>query len=71
MKLAVIKLMVNGDEVEIKDSATVEDLIIHLSLTEKRLAVEVNQNIISKSRHSKTLLSSNDTIEIIHAIGGG
>ena len=66
-----MKITVNGDEIEIKDSATVEDLIIHLSLTEKRLAVEVNQNIISKSRHSETLLSANDTIEIIHAIGGG
>ena len=66
-----MKITVNGDEIEIKDSASVEDLIIHLSLTEKRLAVEVNQNIISKSRHSETLLSANDTIEIIHAIGGG
>ncbi len=66
-----MNITVNGDEIEIKDSATVEDLIIHLSLTTKRLAVEVNQNIISKSRHSETLLSANDTIEIIHAIGGG
>lgn len=66
-----MKVTVNGDEIEIKDSASVEDLIIQLSLTKKRLAVEVNQNIISKSRHSETLLSANDTIEIIHAIGGG
>ncbi len=66
-----MKITVNGDEMEIKDSATVEDLIIHLSLTTKKLAVEVNQNIISKSRHRETQLSANDTIEIIHAIGGG
>jgi len=66
-----MNITVNGDKIEIQDSATVEDLIIHLSLTEKRLAVEVNQSIISKSRHSETLLAANDTIEIIHAIGGG
>ena len=66
-----MKLTVNGDIIDIKDSATVEDLIIHLSLTKKRVAVEVNQNIISKDRHSETLLTANDTIEIIHAIGGG
>ena len=66
-----MKITLNGDELELKDSASVEDLIIYLSLTEKRLAVEVNQNIISKSRHSETLLSANDTVEIIHAIGGG
>jgi len=66
-----MNITVNGGEIEINDSATVEDLIIHLALTEKRLAVEVNQSIISKSRHSATLLSANDTIEIIHAIGGG
>lgn len=66
-----MKITVNGDELEIKNSASIEDLIIHLSLTDKRLAVEVNQSIISKSRHSETLLSANDTIEIIHAIGGG
>lgn len=64
-------LTVNGEELEIKDAASVEDLIIQLSLTKKRLAVEVNQNIISRSLHAQTVLAEKDKIEIIHAIGGG
>lgn len=66
-----MKLKVNGDTIDVAQSATVEDLIIQLSLGEKRLAVEVNQEIITKSRHASTYLAENDKVEIIHAIGGG
>lgn len=66
-----MKLQINGDEVEVANDATVANLIIQLGLEKKRIAIEVNQQIISKSRHSETLLNENDQIEIIHAIGGG
>ncbi|MBL7004911.1 MAG: sulfur carrier protein ThiS [Gammaproteobacteria bacterium] len=66
-----MNINVNGDVMEVEDSTTVEDLIMQLSLGNKRIAVEVNQRIITKSLHGSTKLTSNDTIEIIHAIGGG
>lgn len=66
-----MKLQVNGEEVEVAHDATVADLIIQLRLAQKRIAIELNQQIISKNRHAETQLSENDEIEIIHAIGGG
>ncbi len=50
---------------------SVVDLLGALDLVGKRLAVEVNEQIIPKSRHAATFLQANDRVEIVHAIGGG
>lgn len=71
VSVIAMKLQVNGNEIEVAENATVADLIIQLGLEKKRIAVELNQQIITKSSHSDTQLSEHDQIEIIHAIGGG
>lgn len=63
-------LQVNGKALSL-DGNTVADLVQQMKLTGKRLAVEVNGEIIAKSTHSTFTLKEQDTIEIIHAIGGG
>ena len=47
------------------------ELVQELNLENKRFAVEVNQQIIPKSRLATTPIQPNDHIEIIHAVGGG
>ena len=42
-----------------------------LGLSEKRLAVEVNLDIIPRSEHPSYQLKENDKVEVVHAIGGG
>ena len=61
----------NGEYKQISDQATVQDLLADLGLTQKRLAVEVNQTIVPRSQFEQYILSSNDKVEIVHAIGGG
>jgi sulfur carrier protein len=63
-------LTVNGDALEFNGN-TLSDLIIQLDLQNRRLAVEVNREIISKSAHAEFMLADGDIIEIVHAIGGG
>ena len=46
-------------------------LLAQLDLSGKRIAVELNQEIISRSNFADTLLHSDDRVEIVHAIGGG
>lgn len=46
-------------------------LVQDLDLEGKRFAVELNEQIIPKSRLGETPISPNDRIEIIHAVGGG
>lgn len=66
-----MKIFVNGEVQEIANDATVSDLVALLDLAGRRIAVEVNEDIIPKSLHAQTRLREGDRIEIVHAIGGG
>ena len=66
-----MQIQLNGDAVELPDPMTVADLIAHLELTGKRLAVEVNEDIVPRSQHPELTLSEGDRVEVVHAIGGG
>ena len=65
-----MKLTVNGDTLTL-DGTTIADLVTQLNLAGRRLAVEVNRDIVPKSRHADFVLKDGDVVEIVHAIGGG
>ncbi|MBT6922811.1 MAG: sulfur carrier protein ThiS [Candidatus Ruthia sp.] len=48
-----------------------QDLITQLGYQNQRIALEVNENIIPKSKHPEFTLNEGDKIEIIKAVGGG
>ena len=65
-------LVINGeDHDDVPDGLSVAGLIAHLGLPEKKIAVERNLEIVSKSTFSETILENGDKLEIIHFIGGG
>ncbi|MEX2476313.1 sulfur carrier protein ThiS [Marinobacter sp.] len=66
-----MQVQVNGDGVELPAQATIADLIEHMALTGKRLAVEVNEDIVPRSQHPEFRLNNGDRVEVVHAIGGG
>ncbi|MBL3555807.1 MULTISPECIES: sulfur carrier protein ThiS [Marinobacter] len=66
-----MQVQVNGDAMELPDEATVAVLIDRLALAGKRLAVEVNEDIVPRSQHTEFTLSNGDRVEVVHAIGGG
>lgn len=66
-----MQIILNGDQLELKDGSNLSQLINKLHLTGKRLAIEVNREIIPKSEHDKHTLKEGDQVEIVHAIGGG
>ncbi len=66
-----MQVQVNGDGLELPTEATIADLIEHMALTGKRLAVEVNEDIVPRSQHPDFRLNEGDRIEVVHAIGGG
>ncbi len=61
----------NGQPRVADDRLTVAQLVAQLGLAGKRLAVEVNRDIVPRSEHATRMLRDGDRIEIIHAIGGG
>ena len=66
-----MQILLNGDTRTLEKSATVADLIAELNLTDQRLAVEVNEELVPRSTFSKYYLKAGDEMEIVHAIGGG
>lgn len=66
-----MQINLNGQPHALTRPSTIVDLLEQLNLVGKRLAVEINEEIIPKSRHAKLLLKAGDQVEIVHAIGGG
>lgn len=66
-----MEVVVNGEARQFPDGMTVTQLLEEMALTGKRLAVEVNLEIVPRSTYAEHRLQSGDRVEIVHAIGGG
>ena len=64
-------LKVNGEPVEIKSGATINDLLTLLEIPKIRVAVELNGSVILNSELLTTVLTDRDVLEVVKAIGGG
>lgn len=65
-----MEVLLNGEPYNIDHTCTIEHLIKSLQL-EGKFAIEINQNIIPRSKFLETELLAGDKIEIVQAIGGG
>lgn len=65
-----MNIYVNGEAKQVQ-ATTLAELINELELQDKRIAVELNEQLIAKSRHATTMLADDAKIEIIQAVGGG
>ena len=66
-----IKIIVNGKQMTVNLKYSLKNLIDKLKLPIKKVAVELNREIVNKKRISKIILKSRDKIEIVNFIGGG
>lgn len=66
-----MQMLINGEPTEVSDAMRLSELISQLGLGERRLAVEVNRELVPRSRFAEHELKAGDRVEIIHAVGGG
>ena len=66
-----IKIKINGKINKIDDKTKLSDLIKNLKIPLKKVAIELNREIVDKKNLNKINLKVNDKIEIVHFIGGG
>jgi len=66
-----MNILVNGNNQQVDDGLTAAQLVENLGLQGKRIAMEVNQEIVPRSSYESFQLSENDRVEIINAVGGG
>jgi thiamine biosynthesis protein ThiS len=64
-------ILVNGEQRDVADDATLAELIATLDLADRRFAVEINETLIPRSAHAGHALRADDRVEIVQAIGGG
>ena len=70
-KVKKIKIKINGKIKMISDKSKLSDLLIFLNIPLKKVAIELNQEIVDKKSLNRLYLKNNDKIEIVHFIGGG
>ncbi len=67
-----MNIIVNGENKSVTESLSMIDLLHVLGLQNKQsIAVAINGEILSKKDHPKYIIKEHDTVEIVHAIGGG
>ncbi|MBS37356.1 MAG: thiamine biosynthesis protein ThiS [Thiotrichales bacterium] len=66
-----MNVIVNGAPRDTSADTTLADLVAALGLEGRRLAIEVNEEVIPRSEYSRYTLDLDDRVEIVQAIGGG
>jgi thiazole synthase len=66
-----MKIFVNGESLDLNDNTVVADVIKNLGLSNQRVAVELNKEILPFDQYKSTALTPDDHLEIVQAIGGG
>lgn len=67
----MMTIVLNGEKQQLDSNISVSELLKSLKLENKRLAVEINQQIIPRSDFDQHILNDQDRVEIVQAIGGG
>mgnify|MGYP000707563668 len=70
-KIIKIKIKINGKFLMINKNLNLSVFLKQLKIPLKKVAIELNQEIIDKNKTNKIKLKKNDKIEIVHFIGGG
>ena len=70
-KIKKIKIKVNGKVNSINEKTSLLKLLNDLKIPLKKVAIELNQQIIDKKKLKRIYLKKDDKVEIVHFIGGG
>ena len=68
---STMQVRLNGELREIPDGTTVAGLLVHLGVKAQRVAVEVNETVVTKDRYDAQKLGAGDSVEIVAFVGGG
>jgi len=66
-----VRIVVNGESRELGAPISLAELLEQMELTGRRVAIEVNGEIVPRSEHGIYMLKDQDRVEVVFAIGGG
>ena len=68
---ARMDILLNGQTRTLATGATIANLLEAEGLAGRRVAVEVNGEIVPRGVHATHALAEGDRVEVVHALGGG
>ena len=66
-----MNVQLNGEPRILAEGTTIGALIEELGLTSRRVAVELNRDVVERAQWPTTIVSENDEIEVVQFVGGG
>ncbi|HWA98852.1 MAG TPA: sulfur carrier protein ThiS [Pirellulales bacterium] len=66
-----VAILVNGEPCSVSEHATVAALLAELGLSAQHVAVEVNLQLVPRTRHAERRLATGDRVEVVSLVGGG
>ena len=66
-----MQVKLNGELREIPDGCTVAALLQQLGVKAQRVAIEVNETVVTKDRYDARALGAGDAVEIVAFVAGG
>ena len=66
-----VDIVFNDTPLAVPAGCTVAALLRQQGLADRRVAVEVNREIVPRSAHATRTLAAGDRVEVVHALGGG
>ncbi len=66
-----MQIIVNGEQRQVEQGLTAARLVEQMGLAGRRIAMEVNLEILPRSQYTEHAFADGDRIEIVHAVGGG
>lgn len=67
----IIKIIANGNEIEIQENSTIQDFIIERNVNGTMFVIEKNKKIVQKEFYQKEKIQNGDMLEIVGFFGGG
>ena len=67
----MITITLNGEPRELDRETVLDELIDIFAMPKKRVAVELNQDVVRRNEWQNTLVKDGDKLEVVHLVGGG
>jgi len=68
---AIVTISLNGEPYEIDEPLSVAGLLERLQIDSRRVAVELNFEVVRRARYDETSIGPGDQVEIVNFVGGG
>jgi len=67
----MVQIHLNGEPRAVHADTTIVALLDQTGFGQRRVAIEINREIVPRSAHAQRVLREGDRVEIVHALGGG